>query len=94
VERRSSVAPSIVDPLAPLGLVGDDCLSSSGLVLLLQLLHLVTSSGVEPYPLALVPRCLSPSSSARSPAWPGRRVPRSGRSSFAEWGGEVGEPTE
>jgi hypothetical protein len=48
-----------IDPLAPLHLAGDDGPPSPDLVLLL----LVTSSGVKPYPFALVPRCRSPSSS-------------------------------
>jgi hypothetical protein len=82
------------DPLAPLDLADNDNPSLSDLVLLLSLFHLVTSSSVEPYPLALVPRRLCPCSSVYSPAWPGCRVPRPGCSAFAGWGGEVGEPTE
>jgi hypothetical protein len=53
----------VPDPLAPLDLVGDDFPPSSDIVLLFLLFLLVTSSDVEPNPLALVPRCRSPSSS-------------------------------
>jgi hypothetical protein len=57
---------------------------SPDLVLLLLLLHLITSPSAEPYPFALIPQCRSPSSSATH---------RLGLA-FAGWGSEVGEPME
>jgi hypothetical protein len=54
----------VSNPLAPLDLADHDCPPSSDLVLLLFLFLLVTSSSIEPYPLTLVPRRRSPSSSA------------------------------
>jgi hypothetical protein len=48
----------------PLDLAGDNDQPLLDLVLLLSLFHLVTSSDVEPFPLALVHRRRSPSSSA------------------------------
>jgi hypothetical protein len=53
----------ITNPLTLLDHTGDDGSLSSDLVLLLLLFLLVTSSDVKPYPLTLVPRRCSPSSS-------------------------------
>jgi hypothetical protein len=55
----SAVTPA-ADPLTSLSSPALVALPSSNLLLLL----LVTSSDVEPYPLALLPRCRSPSSTA------------------------------
>jgi hypothetical protein len=64
------------------------------LVLLLLLLHLVIFSGAEPYPFVLDTRRRSPSSSIRSSAWPGCRVPQPRPSAFARRSGEVGKLME
>jgi hypothetical protein len=84
----------ISDPLAPLDLASDDGLSLPDLVLLLLLFLLVTSSDVEPYPVALVPRRCSPSSSAAHRLGPAIESHDPSARSLPDGGGVVGESTE
>jgi hypothetical protein len=62
--RQSPSQLLSTDPVVPLSLPTTMAPPSRDLILPLLLLLLVSSSGAEPYPLVLVPRRCSPSSSA------------------------------